>query len=130
MLPIHLAHQKLGGSAQACKGANSLTKLLLLLLKIPFSILDKLLMPYLKADYILSCSPALMSARQTINSLKTSLQAQQTIADRYEHAFQHARLLTMQKGVSFGTLDSIGAKTNSYKIAQKIVLEDAYNAAS
>ncbi len=80
--PIYLALQKIGGSAHACKSADPLAKLLPLLLIIPFSILDKLLVPYLKADYILSCSPALMSARQTINSLKTSLQAQQTIANR------------------------------------------------
>jgi len=75
---LHFRNQE----AQACKGADPLAKLLLLLLIIPFSILDKFLMPYLKANYILSCSPALMSARQTINSLKTSLQAQQTIANR------------------------------------------------
>ncbi len=72
MSPTYLARQKLGGSAHACKGADPLAKLLLLLLIIPFSILDKLLVPYLKADYILSCSPALMSAWQTINSLKTA----------------------------------------------------------
>lgn len=58
MSPIYLVLQKVGGSAHACKGAHPLAKLLLLLVIIPFSILDKLLVPYLKADYIFSCSPA------------------------------------------------------------------------
>ena len=68
---FHFRHQE-AQRKEACKGADPLAKLLLLLLIIPFSILDKLLMPYLKADYILSCCPALMSARQTINTLTTA----------------------------------------------------------
>ena len=54
---------------------------------------------------------------------------QQTKADRYVHAFQHARSLTMRKGISFGTAD-MGAKVNSFKVTQKIVPGDAYHAAT
>lgn len=123
MSPMNLALRKLGGSAHACKGADPLAKLLLLLLIISFSIFDKLLVPYLKADYILACCPALMSARQTIYSLATALSGQQTKANRHVHALQHALLLTMRKAISFCTSDSMGAKANSIKSCKRLCPE-------